>query len=325
MVEFTDQQLDVLRKLADGEDTHEIAKHMGLSEKGVEFHRAGVYKALDGTGVRKGNYIDLTHYAISEGIVDLKTFDDMRFTFPRAKDLCGLPDDFEIKNNEAYEFAMKCWKEKTVSARNANNMELAAELSQAKQLFKRRHTNRVLRICPDCGESKSLHAQRCAICSRRERFYHNEIPSSSVIMKEHEIEEGLVIIGPRCHQTGVLTAIIRKLATTGKVGDSFITDKQSTSIKNVARMAGMEVIVRIANPEEHDKKKRRYRVWRSDGMDMDELNEIIRKRLAGEAVPESKPCTPMTPEQLAKRHPKKRSNDGQSPGRSLNRSDRAAA
>lgn len=306
MVELSEQQLDVLRGIANGDSTPEIAERMGISPKTVEYHRSVVYNHLAETGVRAGNYVDLAHYCIAEGLVDLKTFDNMRFTFKHAKKLCALDDNFEITSDETFNFAMKVWKEKTVAARNANDDALAAELSQCKELFKRRHTNRVLRVCPKCGGSKSTHAMNCSVCARRERFYPNEIPSTSVVMKEHEIEEGLVIIGPRCHQTGVLTSIIRKLASSGNVGDSFITDKQSTSIKNVARMAGMEVIVRIANPEEKDKKKRRYRVWRSDGKSMEEVNEIIRKRMAGETVPPSPPCVPPPADQLSKRHSKRK-------------------
>lgn len=229
----------------------------------------------------------------------------MRLTFPKAKRLCGLDETFEIRSEEDYNFALRVWKDQTVVARQANDDDLAAELSQCKQLFKRRYSNRIARKCPRCGDSKSAYADHCQTCSITYRYYDHRLHTHSVTMKEHEIEEGLVIIGPRCHQTGVLTSIIRKVATTGQVGDSFVTDKPSTSIKNVARMQGMEVIVRIANPEEKDLKKRRYRVWRSDGLEMEQVNEVIRKRMAKEEVPPAKPCVPPLPGTLPERHRKK--------------------
>jgi hypothetical protein len=236
----------------------------------------------------------------------------VRLYFRHAKELCGLPNDFEIKSEDDYHFAVRCWKEKVVDARRTNNDELAALLSQCKEVFKKRHTRLISIHCPDCENTKSRYAMRCHICARRERFYKNQLHTHSIIMKEHEIEEGLVVIPPRTHSTGVLTAVCRKLAYSGQVGDSFVTEKQPTSIKNICRMLGMEVIVRMANPEEHDKKKRRYRVWRSDGLEMEEVNERIRKRLAGEPVEPSKPCVAPAPGTVPDRHKKKGEGRGSS-------------
>lgn len=228
----------------------------------------------------------------------------MRLSFPVAKRLCGLADTFEIKSEDDFHFAVRVWKEQTVDARRKNDDIRAAELSQCKELFKRRYTNRVSRICPQCGDGKHSTAKHCQPCSLNFRFYRHTL--DTIVMKEHEIEEVLVPVGPRCHQTGVLTSIIRKLATTGQVGDSFITNKQPTTVKNVARMSGMEITVRIANTDEKDLKKRRWRVWRTDGLDMDAVNERIKARLAGETVPPSPPCTPPPPGTLPDKHPKKK-------------------
>lgn len=313
MVELTEHQLYVLRRLAEGADPHEIAKERKCSKKTVEFHRQAVYDWLADFGVRQGRIADLTHYALAEGITALRLFDDnedMRLTFNKAKQRLGLPPDFEVADQACMDAALKLWKDKTIVARRANEDNLAAELSEAKMVLCKRYERRKSRFCPDCGQAKSFHSQRCSLCARSARFPADEkvnpVSVKVIPMKEHEIEESLVIIGPRCHQTGVLTSIIRKLATTGNVGDSFVTDKQSTSIKNVARMAGMEVIVRIANPEEKDLKKRRYRVWRSDGKTLEEVNALIQKRRAGETVPPSPPCVAPPPDQLPNRHPKKK-------------------
>lgn len=234
----------------------------------------------------------------------------MRLYFRHAKELCGLPSDFEIKTEEDYHFAVRCWRDKVVEARRRNDDAHAALLSQCKEVFKKRHTRLVSFRCPDCENAKSRHAMRCHICSHRNRWHKNELNPHSIIMKEHEIEEGLVVIPPRTHSTGVLTAVCRKMAHSGQVGDSFITDKQPTSIKNVARMMGLDVVIRMANPEEKDKKKRRYRVWRADGLDMDGVNEIIRRRMAGEAIEPAKPCVPPPAGTLPDRHAKKGTGRG---------------
>lgn len=234
----------------------------------------------------------------------------MRWTFPKARRTCGLDETFEIRSEEDYHFAIRVWRDLTVQARRANDDNRAAELSAAKEVFKKRY-NRLFSIhCPRCGEVKSHGAVHCQLCSHTVRYHNNEIWVRSVNMKEHEIEEAPVLIPPRMWSTGVLTGICRKMATTGQVGDSFITNKQPTSVKNVCRMMGMEVTIRIANIEEKDPKKRRWRVWRTDGKDMEEVNELIRKRLAGEPVPPSQPCKPPPPGTLPDRHKPKGGKPG---------------
>ena len=241
-----------------------------------------------------------------------------RLNFPKAKKLCGLDPNFEIQREEDYHFAMRVWRELTVDARRKNDDSRAAELSECKELFKRRHNSRVKRFCPKCGSAKGAFAQHCQLCSLNFRFYSSTL--DSIKMKEHEIEEALVLVGPRCHQTGILTGICRKMATTGQVGDSFVTDKQPTSVKNICRMVGMEVTVRIANPEEKDLKKRRWRVWRTDGFEMEAVNERIKTRTAGGAYPPSPPCTPPPPGTVPDRHPKKKKPTSEVPAQSLSES-----
>ena len=224
----------------------------------------------------------------------------MRLTFPKAKKLCGLDETFEIRSEDDYNFALRVWRDQTVEARRQNNDDLAADLSQCKQLFKRRYNNRVMRKCPTCGEAKSTHADHCQPCSVTYRFYHNQLHTHSVVMKEHELESGLVLI-PLHYSKGVLTGICQKMATEGQVGDSFLTDKQPTSVKNIARTMGLQVTIRIANSEEKDMKKRRWRVWRTDGLEWPQVNERIKARLEGKAVPPSPPCVPPSPDTLPHR------------------------
>lgn len=223
----------------------------------------------------------------------------MRWTFRMAKQLVGLPEDFEIKSEETLEFALSCWKEETVKARNAGLDDIAADLSQAKEVFKKRYTWRVNRRCPDCERPKSAHAMRCQVCSRSNRFFKDKIMTQTPI-KEHELEVTPVVIPPRTLPSGELTKIMRKLANEGKTGDSFVTGKHSTVVKAVGRILGLDVICRLVNADERDPKKRKYRVWRADGLEMEAVNKIIVDRLAGKPVPPTPPCHPPTPEELQK-------------------------
>jgi hypothetical protein len=231
-----------------------------------------------------------------------------RFNFQQAKRICGLERDFQLRRPEDYETALRAWKERMVGARRTGNHDLAALLSQCKQVIKRRFNWLFSRTCPDCGRGKQRHAARCFYCSLVYRHYRNKLPYA---MKEHELGE-LALIPPRMQATGILTAVCRKLALNGQVGDCFITDKQPTSVKNVCRLLGMEVIIRIADIHEKDRKKRRWRVWRSDGLGMEQVNERIEARMAGKTVPVSPPCKPLPPDALPPRH-KQRTGRGQPP------------
>lgn len=222
-------------------------------------------------------------------------------TLYRAKALCGLPDDFSIRTSSDYDAAISAWKGVTVAARRAGDDHHAATLSQCKEVFKKVHNAKQSKTCPDCGLAKSSHSERCQVCSHRYRTYGHAL--YTLIMKEYEVESGTTLIPPRTTWSGVLTQTLRKLVA-GQVGDHFVTRKHSCVVKAASRNLGLEVICRCMNPEERDKTKRMYGVWRSDGLDMDEVNEIIQKRLKGEEVPPPKPCVP-DPDVLAKKHPKK--------------------
>lgn len=221
-----------------------------------------------------------------------------RFTFARAKELVGLPSDFELRSEETYAHALACWKERTIAARREGRDADAAELSRAKECFKARHHRRVSRICK-CGEAKNPHAEFCQVCSRTNRYYRNQVMEHTETHVElNAMEPTLVPVPERSTRAGKMRLMCQQLATTGQVGDSFVTDKPPASVSTVARTLGMKIIFRLVNPQEKDA-KRLYRVWRSDGKSMEELNDIIRRRLAGEAVPLSEPCVPMTAEEIA--------------------------
>ena|SRR5271157_888446 len=216
----------------------------------------------------------------------------MKLTFPAVIRLLGLEEGFAVSTEQNYAFALRVWREKIVAARRTGDEELARLLSQCKEVIKRRYIGHVSRVCPQCGNSKSVHAHRCNICARILRFYSHMI-AQTVSVKEYEMELGTMLIPIRTQIGGICTATVRKMATEGQVGDSFLTSKATSTVKNVARKLGLEVIVRIANAQEPDRKKRKYRVWRSDGLDMDGVNAIIKKRMAGEKTPPPKVCVPL--------------------------------
>lgn len=287
----------VLKRLAEGFDPHEIAAELNCSKKTVEYHRQEVFDRLADLGVRQGRIADLTQYAIANDLIEPNLFgEEMRLTFAQAKKLCGLPAEFELKRQEDFERAIAAWKEKTVAARNGDRDNEAADLSQCKELFKKRWSARQSRICPRCGDFKSAHAVHCGTCARAEKNHHNEMNETTVELKQHELELGTILVPPRATKSGPLTTVMQKLALEGQIGDSFVTCKPPTSVSAVARSLGLSVITRTANPEVKDKSKRLYRIWRCDGLDMEAVNQIIRKRLAGEPVPPPKPCVPLPPD-----------------------------
>lgn len=227
-----------------------------------------------------------------------------RLSLKRALLEIGLPGNFSVRSQEAYDEAMERWKKLVVAARRSNCDDRAAFLSQCKSVIKKRHESAKSRICPRCGEGKSQEAEHCNVCYRI-LFYSDAIDYTEPTM--HEIESSLILVPDVARRRGALTEALLKLAK-GKIGDSFVSDKTASSITLAAKMQGGQVICRIANPEEKDPKKRKYRVWRSDGLSMEEVNTIIRKRMEGQPVPESKEWVPMKTEEarnIKGRTPKK--------------------
>ena len=221
-----------------------------------------------------------------------------RLSFADAKRLCGISSLQRLDTDDDYAAVNAAWKSRMVAARNAGDEEEAKVLSQAHQVFKRRYISAVSRVCPDCGQSKSLFAMRCGRCSRIYRFYRHMIPQP--VLKDYELEQAAVPVPPRKHMPGKLAIAMLKLSNS-QVGDSFVCGNASATIKNAAAAVGLQVIVRIANVEETDKKKRKFRVWRSDGLESEAVNEVIEKRRKGEVVPPPEKCVPLSTEEQRKR------------------------
>lgn len=197
----------------------------------------------------------------------------------------GLPPDFPLKTEDHFNTAFRCWKERTVDARRANQDRLAADLSLAKANIVKRQKRLASLRCPRCGKLKSPTAEQCRPCALYTRFYSDKVEAMNN-PELYKVETPVEAIPDRSTRAGPLMIALRKLAT-GQIGDTFVTDKNGTMVASAARKLGGNVIVRCINTGEKDPKKRLYRVWRSDGLSMDEVNAVIRDRIAGMNVPDA--------------------------------------
>lgn len=201
-------------------------------------------------------------------------------TYRDALKELGFQPTFDLKSKEEFNKVMVVWKELTVEARRRNDEGRAAVLSLCKALIQKRHGVRQSKICPGCGQGKSAAALLCQVCSRASH-YARKIEHNGTPM--HTIETLVPIPDVHTRQSELDKAL--KLLSIGHIGDSFISDKCASTIAYRARLIGGTVTCRKANPEEKDPDKYLYRVWRVDGLEMSEVNEIIKKRLAGEDIP----------------------------------------
>jgi hypothetical protein len=225
-----------------------------------------------------------------------------RWNYRHAITYLGLEPSFKIRDEDDYRQVMLVWRDRTVVARKSNNDEEAAVLSLCKEVVKRWWNCRFSRKCPTCDDAKSIHAHECRRCSYLRRYHSRSMNETTV--KDYEFSK-TTLVTPRVHSSGELSRALRQMADEGQVGDSFVTPKAPTSIKLQAKMLGLEVICRMANPLERDPKKRKYRVWRSDGLSDEEVNEILKKRMAGQPVPPPKKCVPLPPGERPVKHKKR--------------------
>ena len=77
---LTEVQIGILSARASGKTRKEIAYSLGLSLKTVEYHFARIYRFL-----HVSNDIELTHYAIHNGLIPLKQFSSKRLPRPCGK------------------------------------------------------------------------------------------------------------------------------------------------------------------------------------------------------------------------------------------------
>ena len=209
-----------------------------------------------------------------------------RWTLKRALDELGIPHDCEVKTPQGYDIAMAAWKRLTIDARRSNNDDRAAMLSLCKTIIQKKRDRHTSKVCPTCGKAKSSVANQCQMCSHTSRYYAHSLEKGNLIM--HEIEKTPILI-PEINKRQSEVSLALKQLVNGQIGDSFVTNKPISTTSLMAKMLGGTIICRSANPEEKDSKKRKFRVWRSDGLSMSEVNAIIQRRIDGEILPRPAP------------------------------------
>ena len=205
--------------------------------------------------------------------------------------------DFQLKTQADYDRIMDVWREKTVAARDTNNDELAADLSQCKEAIKKKYTIVKSKTCPRCHQPKGVGTEYCNECMFRLK---GEKPVNAEEEGLYVVVNDVYVFAKRSgfqQQESPLTATLRKLVN---IGDSFVTEKHPTSVKNAAKIVGINTTIRKVNLGEQDKKKMRFRVWRVDDKKPSEVNQVIKQRLdnsrrldaAGQMVPAPAPEPP---------------------------------
>lgn len=201
----------------------------------------------------------------------------MRLDLNRAKGLAGLATDFRLRTNQDYENAQAAIKEKIVLARRSQNDDLAAQLSWAKEVFKKHWGSGP--ICPGCGGIKKKHYRTCSMCrpdcggKRKHCFDSTKLNMDTT--KDHEILHDQPIPCRRMAPSELRMAL--EALAKGKAGDSFRTPHSPNSIKSSAKTLNLQIAIRNVTPGEKDKKKVRYQVWRTDGQSEEQINRRLVK------------------------------------------------
>ena len=213
----------------------------------------------------------------------------------------GFAPEFVIRSPTDFVVAHAVWKDRVVAARRSGNIPLETVLNSAYAIIKPHRE----RYCPICGSRKGHTGRLCGMCHRRRSTFGDNIMANS--FTEFQLEQTPVIVPPALKGANSQLALALDKLCHGQVGDSFIARRQPSAIAFAAKVHGLKVICRCVTPDEKDYKKRAYRVWRSDGHNMDELNRLIQRRLNGETV-ETLPLTPPPAEVLEAikntKHPK---------------------
>ncbi len=183
---------------------------------------------------------------------------------------------FKLETEEDYARIMDIWRDATVKAREVKNDVLAADLSQVKEAIKGKWDTYKECTCPRCNKQKSPKTDYCADCLRTLKGDKHFLVNGGPAMYEVRDDVFVTMAAHGDSGRGELTEAMRKLI---QVGDSFLTNKSPTSVKNVSKNVGIETICRKQNPGEKNKTKLRYRVWRSDGLSATDVNRAIKQRV----------------------------------------------
>jgi hypothetical protein len=206
-------------------------------------------------------------------------------TVTEALDLLHLPSDFEIVDKSDLDEALLHWRVSTVRARDEKDDETSKVLSEAKEVLKSYYNGR---YCPGldhpCGRVKRKEAPYCPLCRRAKAAAAVGRLSSTTkttngatmtppgaaksLQKDWNQQPSEIVEIPPTKRHSPIRALLSTLA---KPGDSiWMPCRTAHTIKQRAK--ALELIVMYM------KEGIGYRVWRTDGKSIEEINEIIRQR-----------------------------------------------
>jgi len=189
-----------------------------------------------------------------------------RLDLKAALRTCEMPDGFTVSSQDDIKEVHEKWRHLLVAARRAGNMERAADLSNAWALVKRQRD----RWCP-CGRMKSRGARLCATCL--------VLHKNGRAMGVPEFCVGVVSDGVLIESTkrSKLYDALNKLDAVGK---SVVLDSKCETIRAAACKLGVKVKI-YQMQDENGVKTKFFRVWRTDGLSIEDVNAAILKRNPG--------------------------------------------
>jgi len=193
-------------------------------------------------------------------------------TLIRACNLVGLPNLVVDSKEAIAEFHNK-WRVLVVNARERNDDQTAAVLSEAWAFVKKRQR----KYC-ECGAQKSPSATSCPMCARvikkekRNNMKKPEMPEIPGMITG--VVEDCVPIPARTGRPG---AVLEQLSKLERVGQSVVIRCCYMSAAKAASTLKMKCSTHVI--KDADGNKTGYtRIWRTDGMTLDEVNKIIAER-----------------------------------------------
>jgi hypothetical protein len=178
----------------------------------------------------------------------------------------GMPPEFRMNDRGEYETVMARWTQEIRLARDAvgdgvnDDGTRARELSQAKEVVKAR----AKKFC-GCGRRKSVTAECCPEC-RLQKYGASLGPAEVRFRPEVSGPAEDTILIPV--KTGAVQTLLQKLE---KTGDSVEVKAARPTIQQIAHRLGMACVTREVS-------RGVFRVWRTDGKSIVEVNALIRER-----------------------------------------------
>jgi hypothetical protein len=175
----------------------------------------------------------------------------------RALAVFGMPLDFDLTDPDAKEDAHQVWKSKMVSAREANDDDLAKELSAAWNAVKSYNQ----RWCA-CGKKKSTKDSQCWECLNKQG------------KTRPPVDAGPVEYNVPCDRSRKSSLLMGQVKALDRVGASRTIHASDMGIRWAADKLDMQVFIQPVNGHKGNTKGW-FRVWRTEGLPLNEVNKAI--------------------------------------------------